>query len=256
MADAKVRIVTLGCAKNEVDSEEIAGVLSEAGYRVDGASRRTDVTVINTCGFLEAAKKESIEAIREAVRAKMEGRTGQVIVAGCLSQRMGEELAKLAPGADAYVGVGHMGRFAEIVGQTRSPSNGTPLMDVGKPHHRWANVGTRARSGKPWSAYLKVSEGCDHQCTFCTIPLGRGRSLAAHRHRAKWHHDAKLRHQPPQPVDDGGPLHHEPLAHPVQRQERLLFDRLHRHKTHARTAHRLAHGFSVVAVVLLALPVG
>lgn len=175
MADAKVRIVTLGCAKNEVDSEEIAGVLSEAGYRVDGASRRTDVTVINTCGFLEAAKKESIEAIREAVRAKMEGRTGQVIVAGCLSQRMGEELAKLAPGADAYVGVGHMGRFAEIVGQTRSPSNGTPLMDVGKPHHRWANVGTRARSGKPWSAYLKVSEGCDHQCTFCTIPSFRGR---------------------------------------------------------------------------------
>ena len=85
MAD-KVKIVTLGCAKNEVDSEEIAGVLRSAGYSIDGASRNSDVTIINTCGFLEAAKHESIEAIRTAVREKHAGKTGRVIVAGCLAQ--------------------------------------------------------------------------------------------------------------------------------------------------------------------------
>jgi ribosomal protein S12 methylthiotransferase len=168
----KARIVTLGCAKNEVDSEEIAGVLLEAGYSVDGLAKRTDVTIINTCGFLEASKRESIEEIRRAVRDKKAGRTSKVIVAGCLAQRMGEELRKLAPGADAYVGVGQMGRFDEIVRETFE-SRGQKL-EVAAPHHRWANVATRARTGRPWSAYLKVSEGCDHKCTFCTIPSFRG----------------------------------------------------------------------------------
>lgn len=165
-ARGNVRIVTLGCAKNEVDSEEIAGVLSGAGYTVD-AGAAADVTVINTCGFLESAKAESIAAIKKAVAEKG---TGRVVVAGCLSQRLGEELARLAPGADAYVGVGQMGRFDDVV-----RSLGTvPVLDVKPPHHRWADVPTRARTGHAWSAYLKVSEGCDHRCTFCTIPSFRG----------------------------------------------------------------------------------
>src|SRR4051812_33508012 len=94
----KVRIVTLGCAKNEVDSEEIAGVLMSAGYAVDGAAKKTALTIINTCGFLESAKEESVKAIKEAVREKRAGRTGRVIVAGCLAQRLGPELQRLAPG--------------------------------------------------------------------------------------------------------------------------------------------------------------
>lgn len=163
-----VRIVTLGCAKNEVDSEEIAGVLQGEGMTVDG-SAAADVTIINTCGFLESAKLESIAAIRKAVAEKGSGR---VIVAGCLAQRLGEELTRLAPGADAYVGVGRMGEFAGIVqglfGRTE------PLLDIRPPHHAWADVVARARTGKPWSSYLKVSEGCDHRCTFCTIPSFRG----------------------------------------------------------------------------------
>lgn len=167
------RIVTLGCAKNEVDSEEIAGVLAKSGYRLDGSAPTSDVTIINTCGFLEASKRESIQAIRDAVADREAGNTKKVIVAGCLAQRLGEELARLAPGADAYVGVGHMGRFDEIVGMPSSPKQ--PLFDVAAPHHRWADVATRARTGAPWSAYLKVSEGCDHKCTFCTIPSFRGR---------------------------------------------------------------------------------
>lgn len=169
---AKVRIVTLGCAKNEVDSEEIAGVLAGAGYAIDPAEDGSAVTVINTCGFLEASKAESIEAIRQAVRDKAEGKTGKVIVAGCLAQRLGAELMRLAPGADAYVGVGQMGRFDEIVSDALNSNH--QRLDVSPPHHRWADVATRARAGRPWSAYLKVSEGCDHKCTFCTIPSFRG----------------------------------------------------------------------------------
>lgn len=169
----KVKIVTLGCAKNDVDSEEIAGVLSGAGYSVDGSGDSSDVIVINTCGFLEAAKAESIKAIQDAVAAKKAGRASKVVVAGCLAQRMGADLMKLAPGADSYVGVGQMGRFDEIVKSTLTKRE--QIFDVSPPHHRWADVETRARAGRPWSAYLKVSEGCDHKCTFCTIPNFRGR---------------------------------------------------------------------------------
>ncbi|RYG44135.1 30S ribosomal protein S12 methylthiotransferase RimO [bacterium] len=169
----KVRIVTLGCAKNEVDSEEIAGVLRGEGYEVDGNARKTAVTVINTCGFLESAKAESIQAIKDAIREKRAGRTGKVIVAGCLAQRLGSELMRLAPGADAYVGVGQMARFGEIVTEVRGGTD--PMLDVAPPHHRWADVSTRARAGRPWSAYLKISEGCNHKCTFCTIPSFRGK---------------------------------------------------------------------------------
>lgn len=189
--EAKVRIVTLGCAKNDVDSEEIAGVLQASGYSVDGLSETTDAIVINTCGFLEASKQESIQAIIDAVAERNAGRASKVIVAGCLAQRLGPDLMRLAPGADAYVGVGQMGRFDEIVRDTLQRSE--PTIDVAPPHHRWAEISTRARSGQPWSAYLKVSEGCDHKCTFCTIPSFRGkheskpmeRVLAEARHLAK-----------------------------------------------------------------------
>ncbi len=165
-----VKIVTLGCAKNDVDSEEIAGVLSQAGYDVDGADD-AEITIINTCGFLEAAKQESLEEIRAALRDKAAGRTQKVIVAGCLAQRMGDELRELAPGADAYIGVGQMARFGEIVGKPQERGR----VEHSEPQHLWADVQTRARTGAPWSAYLKVSEGCDHRCTFCTIPSFRGK---------------------------------------------------------------------------------
>jgi ribosomal protein S12 methylthiotransferase len=187
----RAKIVTLGCPKNEVDSEEIAGVLAQEGYDVDGTVKKSDVTIINTCGFLEASKDESIRAIKDAIREKKAGRTKRVIVAGCLSQRLGAELMKLAPGADVYVGLGQMGRFAEIV--RSSSESRRVVLDVKPPEHRWADVTTRARTGKPWTAYLKISEGCDHECAFCTIPSFRGphiskpleRILAEARHLAQ-----------------------------------------------------------------------
>jgi ribosomal protein S12 methylthiotransferase len=168
----RAKIVTLGCPKNEVDSEEIAGVLVGEGYQIVGAEPKSDVTIVNTCGFVEAATEESLKAIRDAVREKRAGRTKRVIVAGCLTQRLGADLLKLAPGADLYVGLGQMGRFGEIV--RKSGEERHAVLDVGPPTHRWAAVETRARTGKPWSAYLKISEGCDHECAFCTIPSFRG----------------------------------------------------------------------------------
>jgi ribosomal protein S12 methylthiotransferase len=166
-----VKIVTLGCAKNEVDSEEIAGTLVEAGFAVDGSKRTSDVTVINTCGFLESAKEESIAAIQEALAEKQRGNTGKVIVAGCLAQRMGKDLQTLLPDVDLFVGVGQMGRFDQLVEEVLASQE--PKIELRPPQHLWANV--RARTGAPWTAYLKLSEGCDHRCTFCTIPSFRGR---------------------------------------------------------------------------------
>jgi len=165
---SNVRIVTLGCAKNEVDSEEIAGVLAEAGHSIN-ATQAADVTIVNTCGFIESAINESLQAIRTAVQEKGEGK---VVVAGCLAQRMGHKLAEAVPGIDVLVGVGQMARFGTIVEGARSSTH--PLVEEKRPEHLWASIGTRARTGQPWSAYLKVSEGCDHKCTFCTIPSFRG----------------------------------------------------------------------------------
>lgn len=170
-----VRIITLGCAKNEVDTEEIAGVLARAGYRVDSSVRHPDVTVINTCGFLASAREEGLEVIRRAIRDKQAGKTGCVVVAGCLAQRYGERMVEMAPGADAYVGVGQMGRFAEILERTLAKTGSEALVEIGPPRHHWAEVVSRARSSNPWTAYLKISEGCDHRCAFCTIPSFRGR---------------------------------------------------------------------------------
>ncbi|MFN3689456.1 MAG: 30S ribosomal protein S12 methylthiotransferase RimO [Fimbriimonadales bacterium] len=168
-----VRLITLGCAKNEVDSEEIAGVLQRAGYQLDAHTDAPDVVIINTCGFLESAQREGIQVIREALQLKRQGKTQRVIVAGCMVQRLGDSLPQLLPEVDAWVGVGQMARFAEIVDSARAARQ--PLIDIQPPHHRWADVPTRLRSRAPWSAYLKIAEGCDHQCTFCTIPSFRGR---------------------------------------------------------------------------------
>ncbi|MCS6920294.1 MAG: hypothetical protein NZM28_11020, partial [Fimbriimonadales bacterium] len=105
-----VRLITLGCAKNEVDSEEIAGVLQRAGYQLDAHTDAPDVVVINTCGFLESAQREGLQVIREALQLKRQGKTQRVIVAGCMVQRLGDSLKQMLPEVDAWVGVGQMAR--------------------------------------------------------------------------------------------------------------------------------------------------
>lgn len=179
----RVRLINLGCAKNEVDAEEMLGVLVRDGYTVETSSDsrsgrgHTDVVVINTCGFIEAAKQESIDTILEVLQSKERGEVQKVVVTGCLAQRYARELADELPEVDAFVGTGQMGTIGDVVGQ--SLIRPEQFVCVGeKPHHRWVDVPTRVRIGAPWTAYLKISEGCDHQCTFCAIPSFRGRHLS------------------------------------------------------------------------------
>ncbi len=166
-----VAIVNLGCAKNVVDAEEMLGVLAEHGYTLTADTSRADAIIINTCGFIASAKEESLSAIRDALRWKRR-RRAKVIVAGCLSQRYGQKLLERVPDVDALIGVGQMARIHEVVERTLSSDH--PLVEHTPPQHRWARIGTRVLSTAPWSAYLKISEGCDHQCTFCAIPAFRG----------------------------------------------------------------------------------
>lgn len=166
-----VAIVNLGCAKNVVDAEEMLGVLAEHGYTLTADTSRADVLIVNTCGFIASAKEESLSAIRNALRWKRR-RGAKVIVAGCLSQRYGQKLLEQVPEVDALIGVGQMARIHEVV--ERALSYDQPVVENTPPQHRWAQTGTRVLSTAPWSAYLKISEGCDHKCTFCAIPAFRG----------------------------------------------------------------------------------
>lgn len=176
----RVSLINLGCAKNEVDSEEMLGQLAEEGYRVgfshDAASvhEETDVVIINTCGFIEAAKEESINTILEALQRKERGEIKKVIVAGCLAQRYQNALPEEMPQVDMFLGTGQVSQIRKAVQDTLIRPDQLLQMDE-KPHHRWVDKPTRVRLGNPWSAYLKISEGCDHQCTFCAIPSFRGK---------------------------------------------------------------------------------
>jgi ribosomal protein S12 methylthiotransferase len=166
-------MINLGCAKNVVDAEEMLGVLSQNGYAVEAENDGADVVVINTCAFIESAKQESIDIILEALDRKKRGDIRKVVVTGCLAQRYGGELAKEMPDVDAFMGTGQMQSIAQVVGDSLVRP-GQMLQVAEKPHHRWVDVPTRIRSTAPWTAYLKISEGCDHKCTFCAIPSFRG----------------------------------------------------------------------------------
>lgn len=172
-----VQMINLGCAKNVVDAEEMLGVLSGSGYAIDAESADADVVLINTCGFIESAKQESIDVILEALDRKKAGNVRKVVVAGCLAQRYAGELAREMPDVDAFVGTGQMGSIAGIVGDSLVRPDQLLRVEE-KPHHRWLDMPTRVRSTAPWTAFLKISEGCDHKCTFCAIPSFRGNHVS------------------------------------------------------------------------------
>lgn len=157
----KVKLITLGCPKNLVDSEKIAGELQRNGFRVIDNGEPAEIAILNTCGFIDAAKAESIEAILEAVAAKRAGRFERVFVTGCLSQRYGETLRREIPELDGVFG-------------NRDPM---PLLRAvnGGADFRHELIGERFLFTPHHFAYLKISEGCEHPCTFCAIPQIRGR---------------------------------------------------------------------------------
>jgi len=158
MRKPRITVVTLGCSKNTVDSEVLLGQLVANRADVVDDVDRADVAVINTCGFIESAKRESLDAILEAVERKSQGRLREVIVMGCLSERYKADLEREIPEVDAYFGSHHLNDVLARIGLTvRDELLGERLLTT--PSH---------------FAYLKISEGCDRPCSFCAIPLMRG----------------------------------------------------------------------------------
>ncbi len=166
-----VGLIHLGCPKNQVDSEEMLAALAQDGWVLVGDPGDADVLVVNTCGFIEAAKQESIAAIRGALRQKRNGRCRGVVVAGCYAQRYAQEIARDYPDVDAVIGVGHNASLPRFV---RAALEGERPVVAPKPCARWDGSGARLLTTPPWTAYIRIGEGCDHRCSFCAIPGIRG----------------------------------------------------------------------------------
>ncbi len=164
--------VALGCPKNMVDSEKMLAHLAEAGFLIAAEPEQADVVVINTCGFIEPATRESLEAVEQTIANKKRGKVQKVIVAGCLAQRLGEQLLDRTAGVDAIVGLEQRDAIARIIQDTLTSD--TAQVYLGPTPCAMADDRVRLRIGPVHSAYLRISEGCSHRCSFCTIPAIRG----------------------------------------------------------------------------------
>ena len=173
MKTPKLAFVTLGCPKNQVDSENMLGLLVRDGFRTVGDPAEADVAVVNTCAFLQSAVRESRETISRVAALKQDGRLKGLIVTGCLAQRAGENLLSDFPEVDAVLGTG---QWKDVVGAARHvlSKQATRFSRTEAPGGALDPDVPRALSTPRHLAYLKISEGCDHRCTFCIIPRLRG----------------------------------------------------------------------------------
>ncbi|MCX5634641.1 MAG: 30S ribosomal protein S12 methylthiotransferase RimO [Planctomycetota bacterium] len=171
-----VGFVALGCPKNMVDSERMLAQIAQAGMVITAQPLTADVIVINTCGFIAPAKAEAIESIKKAVASKHKGNVKKVIVAGCLSQRMGKELFNETKGIDAVVGLGQRDNIVQIIRKTFQSDK--PQAYLARSHAAINDDKIRLRITPDHWAYLRISEGCNHRCSFCTIPAIRGRFIS------------------------------------------------------------------------------
>jgi ribosomal protein S12 methylthiotransferase len=165
----KVGFVSLGCPKNLVDSEVMMGILARGGYELTPRADEADVLVVNTCSFIEAAQKESVDAILEMAEHKKFGAAKKLIVAGCLVERFREQILEQVPEVDAVVGTGEVERIIEAVeGDLR-------VLPAQPPAFLYHDLTPRVVTTPRHAAYIKIAEGCDHPCTFCIIPQLRGK---------------------------------------------------------------------------------
>ena len=167
----KVSIVSLGCAKNRVDAEMMLYKLKEAGFTLKDDPADGDAVIINTCGFIESAKQESIEEILELAKLKEEGKIKALIVSGCLAERYKEDIRKEMPEVDAVIGLGANGDIVEAVRKAL----GKEIYESFPDKELMPLDDKRIGSTLPHYAYLKVADGCDNKCTYCAIPMIRGR---------------------------------------------------------------------------------
>lgn len=168
----KLYAISLGCARNLVDTEVMLGQCLQQGYELTQSPEEATVALVNTCSFIQAAKEEAIQTILETAEYKKRGKLRTLVVAGCLPQRYAGELARLMPEVDVFLGTGEVFRIGEIL-KKRSPRK---RVFVGLPRALYDETAPRLRTTALRSAYLKISEGCNHHCTFCIIPTLRGRT--------------------------------------------------------------------------------
>jgi ribosomal protein S12 methylthiotransferase len=177
-AKASFAFVSLGCPKNLVDSERMLGKLAQDGYTLTPDADGADVVVVNTCGFIEPARQESLGVIREMLELKRQGRVGAVVVAGCLAERKKDELLQEVPDVDHIVGVFGREEIAGVLDRTLQQRARDEQRSLFRPAPVRALEDTaRLRITPRHYAYLKISEGCDRLCTFCAIPSMRGKHV-------------------------------------------------------------------------------
>lgn len=166
--------MSLGCPKNTVDSERMLADLAQAGFLVGADPTQADVVIVNTCGFIAPAQEESLQTIRNIASHKQAGRVRKLVVTGCLAQRLGEELRIQVPDIDIIVGLQWRDDLAKILRKNLKRDSVRSYTDRNTPYET-SDDSVRLRIGPSHWAYLRISEGCNHLCSFCTIPMIRGR---------------------------------------------------------------------------------
>lgn len=167
----KIAFVSLGCAKNLVNTEQMMALVKAAGHTVTGDPEGADVAVLNTCGFIDSAKSEAIQNILELAALKDQGKLGKLLVAGCLTQRYRDEILEELPEIDGILGTGS---YTDIVPAIESVMEGDTPTYFGDIDHTIED-GARLVSTPAYTAFLKIAEGCDNRCAYCVIPSLRGR---------------------------------------------------------------------------------
>ncbi|MEM7166688.1 MAG: 30S ribosomal protein S12 methylthiotransferase RimO [Planctomycetota bacterium] len=181
MNPIRVHLVSLGCPKNLVDSEVFLGRICSEGFQITPEPEAADVLMVNTCGFIDAAKEESVNTILELCGYKEEDPRKRVVVTGCLGQRYPDELVTEIPEIDAVIGLAEYGKMGSILTELvaaaaeEHPEPQATRVDVSEPNHPAYSEGSRLRLTPVHSSYLRTSEGCDNPCTFCSIPSFRGK---------------------------------------------------------------------------------
>jgi len=171
----KLGMVSLGCPKNAVDTELVLGDLLGDGYEITSSQEEANVIIVNTCGFIEASKKESIDAILEMAALKTEGRCEKLVVTGCLSERYSDELLKEIPEIDHMLGVNQYPQLKQILKDADAREKNGSANHVHDSAEYFESYMNRVLTTPFYSAYLKIGEGCSNKCSFCIIPKIRGR---------------------------------------------------------------------------------
>ena len=168
----KISIISLGCSKNLIDSEIMMGILQQGKFQLIDEPENSEIIIVNTCGFIESAKEESVDSILEAAQYKKTGKCAILIVSGCLSERYKDELMKEIPEIDAIVGTGNITEIIDII---KDSFLGKKPVRVGNVDISFDENLPRISSTPHYTSYVKIAEGCDNFCTYCIIPKLRGR---------------------------------------------------------------------------------